>query len=829
MVMTSGRLELPLASRVPTCEVQDSVVLNVDGSMAVCFEVQPLEHTGIGSAQVATAARSMSELLRWLPDGTVLQLLVDIVATAPLCVQDFIREREFEATNAARAAADLCVDVARHTQQQRFRTVRQYLFVSQPYHFQNAVIVRAGTMPLTRPNWSAERFAVATRKLTETAQAVAEQGRAAGLGLRLAQDSDILALIQTHLNPNRDLPCPSNGRGVDPTLAFADARHLDPSRTLRERLCHTHFEIPSPRHLVVGDQIVRTLTVKELPDSTFAGMLAPLFFELAAPCRVSISAEKLPSHTALAGLKVRRSMSHAIATLSARRNIDAEVQHQEIESLMEALSSSGACLCATQVSVALVDRGVERLEERVSQVEQTFARAGGFSTLVEDYNHLDVYLSMLPGAAHRFRRSRTVQDANAAHMLLPFGAWRGTGGGPMLLKTRAGDAVPFDPFSDELPAFNGLVVGASGSGKSFFTNLLLANHLAAGGGAVVVDIGGSYRRLTELFGGTYIDVGAPGGMGLNPLPSFDELNALPTEARETRLQFLAGLLELLMTEDGEMPTSERALVAKALSSFYAKPWGKRDRAPTLAELQRFLQSFGETEDNAAALRLVQRLDLWTAGPRARLFDRPIELSLAAGIIAIDLKALEGDKELQAVALYVLSLAIWSKLSAEQNRRQTLVVFDECWALLSNPPAARLIENLVRTSRKYGAGLWCLSQSADDFVGSTIGPALLSNSFVRVLLRHAFDHERVAKIFGLTDHGEAAFRALTSKRGEYAEAFLQFGNRAEMVQVSPSPLGYWMATTSAKDRDAERMVRQKNLTAPLINLLGALAERFPKGM
>ena len=191
-----------------------------------------------------------------------------------------------------------------------------------------------------------------------------------------------------------------------------------------------------------------------------------------------------------------------------------------------------------------------------------------------------------------------------------------------------------------------------------------------------------------------------------------------------------------------------------------------------------------------------------------------------------------------MALYVLSFVIWSRLNSPQTtagagaryqRRQTLVVFDECWALLNNPPAARLIENLVRTTRKYGAGLWCLSQSAEDFLGSSIGPALLSNSFTRVLLRHAFGHERVAQVFGLTDHGEAAFRTLGGKAGEYAEAFLQVGNKAELVQVSPSPLGYWMATTSAKDRDAERMLRNANPKTPFINLLSALAERFPKGV
>ncbi|MCC6811248.1 MAG: ATP-binding protein [Deltaproteobacteria bacterium] len=814
-----------LVNRVPIAEIANGVVLNVDGSLAVGLEVQPLDHTASSSLSVGNSSRIMSELLRWLPEGTILQLLVEVSDSVPSSVAAFVSAREAAAKGASPAAL-LCSSVVEQARKQKFRSVRMFLFVCQPYHFQQAALVRSGAMPSARPRWTADTHDRALRALEDTAKSAEEQLRAAGLVVSRATDQSLLALVRRQLNPGRELPAVTDGAGLD---ASGGARELDPRLTLRERLCATHFELSEPGSLRIGKRFVQTLSVRDLPDVTRAGLLAPIFFELEGPALVSISVEKLPTHLALAGLKMRRSMAHTLLALSARRNIDAEVQHSELEALMEGLSRSAMCVCAVQVTCALLDRDHEHLEERVSRTEQVFARAGGFSTLVEDYNHLDVYLAMLPGAAHRFRRTRTVHDGNAAHMLLPFGAWRGSRRAAMLLRTRSADAVPFDPFSDDLPAFNGLVVGASGSGKSFFTNLMLANHLALGGGAVVIDIGGSYRRLTEIFGGTYVDIGVADGIGLNPLPSREEMAGLSEEEREMKLQYLAGFLELLGSETSGMPTSERAIVSKALGAFYAAERGRSPTVPTLREFCHFLQSFGESDDHLVALKLVRRLELWTDGPRARLFERGANLSLGPSIVAIDLKAVEADRELQAVALYVLSFVIWSKLGARDQRRQTLVVFDECWALLNNPPAARLIENLVRTARKYGAGLWCLSQSAEDFLSSSIGPALLSNSFTRVLLRHAFGHERVAQVFGLTDYSEAAFRSLGSKAGEYAEAFLQVGDKAELVQVSPSPLGYWMATTSAKDRDAERMLRRANPNTPFINLLSALAERFPKGV
>ncbi|MCC6806958.1 MAG: DUF87 domain-containing protein [Deltaproteobacteria bacterium] len=817
---------LPLAPRVPIAQITDRV-LNVDGSLAIGFELTPLPHTSTATAAVATLSLGISELIRNLPDGFCMQHVVECVDAAPSTVTEFASDRR-PPLGAQGAAALLAEDAADFVASMPFRTVRQYLFICHPYPFQNDTLVRSGALPLAFPRMAITRFERATKQLEQVASACADHLRALGIELTRSAAETILGLTSRLLNPGRSVPAPCSGAGHDPSL-FLGTRELDWRLTLREQLIATDFEQPTPQVLVAGDVGIRTLSLKTLPDQTTPGMLAELFFALPAPYILNTAIEKLPAERTLAGLKVRRSMAQGVASLAARRNIDAEVQHAELEALMESLSASAISLCALQVTCAVFGRTEEELWERSENATQAFSRAGGLGTLIEDYNHLDVYMSQLPGASHRFRRSRTVTDLNAAHMLVPFGSWRGHASATLMLRTRAGDAVAFDPFADELPAYNGLIVGATGSGKSFFTNLLLANSLAAGGGAVVVDIGGSYRRLTQLFGGTYLDVGQLDSIGLNPLPSLDALNALPPDLRDQKLQFLAGFLELLLSEDGTMGTAERALIAKLLSTFYSPERGSDPTPPTLDTLQSFLKDDSALERDGAQ-RLVRRLDLWTRGPRARLFQRHIDLDLQTSIISIDLKAIEADRELQAIALYVLGFVVWSKLAeASVSRRNTLVVFDECWALLASPPAQRLIENLARTSRKYGAGLWCLSQALSDFSQASIGPALLTNAYSRILLRHPHGHEDVAEQLGLNEQSLDAFRSLTSVRGKYAEIFLQSGPHAELLQVVPSPIAYWMATTNAKDRSVEHATREKNPSASPLRILRTLAERFPNGV
>jgi type IV secretory pathway VirB4 component len=267
-------------------------------------------------------------------------------------------------------------------------------------------------------------------------------------------------------------------------------------------------------------------------------------------------------------------------------------------------------------------------------------------------------------------------------------------------------------------------------------------------------------------------------------------------------------------------------VTKALSAFYARHVG--DKRPTPQDFQSFLVQYSEDGlDREGAIRLARRLDLWVQGPRAKLFATPVDLSTGPSLISIDLKAIESDKELQAVALYVLAYIIWSKVA--DDRRDTLVIIDECWALLDNPAAVRLIEALVRTSRKYGAALWCITQRSEDLLQSGVGKVLVDCAFQRIFLQHAAGHHDVAAAFRFTDHELAAFESLTHVKGRYSEAFLQVEDHSEIVQVMPSPLAYWMATTNAQDKHVEEQLREKNPTAPAVKLLRLLAERLPHGV
>lgn len=823
--------QLAWVERIPTVEVADSVVLNTDGSLAFGFHLQSLELVSTSEQQLEHFTQRLSELIRRLPDGTLLQLLVDCQIRSSTRVEAFIKARQGQAS-ARTAAGILCGDVAQHAASLPFRDVRMFLFVCQPYHFQNALLIRNGVMPSLRPKWNEAAYQKALNQLLHTATMVRDHFCASSVTLTRAEDAALLELIQAHLNPSAHLPPLTASTSYDvPETGLPTC--LNPYLTLREQLACSHAELPNKQGLQLGDTSVCTLTLKSLPDTTYSGMLAPLLTNLLFNHRITFTIEKLPPETARVALRIKRAMSKGAMLLSSTRNTDAETQYNEIVTLMTALSQSSLSLCGLQVSLAAYGDSEAQARQHVLKAQEVMAHCQGVGSYLEDYNHLAVYLSMLPGATHYFRRFRTVIDPNAAHIFVPMGAWQGAKKGPLLLHTRSLDPVIFNPFSKELPAYNGMCVAPTGSGKSFAMNMILANHLASGGQVVMMDIGGSYWRLTELFGGLYHDVGRENGVGLNPLVTPAELNGLEQIQREKKLEFYVNYLELLLSEKQSegMPTSERAVLSKAITTYY-HPHRSQERSqqPTsIAVIQKFLVDFGENEiEREICRKLVNRLDLWTHGPRARLFEKPIHVSVDAPIIAFDLKPVHDNEELLSIVIFILGSIIWSKLGERKQQVDTIVGADEMWKSLMNPAGMSLLEECNRTSRKYAAGLWAITQSIHDFNHSKVGRVLIENSYNKIFLRHEEGHDEVARVCSLNDTQLHALRSLKTVPGQYSEVLVKTGSHSEVLQIFPSPISYWMATSNQDDKDKEADYLKRHPHLSRIEILKKLARDYPQG-
>lgn len=117
------------------------------------------------------------------------------------------------------------------------------------------------------------------------------------------------------------------------------------------------------------------------------------------------------------------------------------------------------------------------------------------------------------------------------------------------------------PYKNSLvPNRNFLVVGPSGTGKSFFTNHMMSAIYRQGGHLVLIDVGNSYEVLCKMHQGTYLKLGKESKIEFNPF--------LMTEYDENRVNFLITPIVLTIYGLDTITETEKTFLSKLIQEFY---------------------------------------------------------------------------------------------------------------------------------------------------------------------------------------------------------------------------------------------------------------------
>jgi type IV secretory pathway VirB4 component len=348
----------------------------------------------------------------------------------------------------------------------------------------------------------------------------------------------------------------------------------------------------------------------------------------------------------------------------------------------------------------------------------------------------------------------TTRNLGAAY---PFIAEAGLGQrGVVIGDDLLGGSFVFDPF--ELYAQgvvsnpNMVVFGQIGRGKSAFVKTFLWRQAVFGRRAWVVDPKGEYGDLAAAWGSRPVALRPGGTIRLNPLDPGPEHEGGVTDGvgstARRQMELLTSLASACLGRT--LLPRERAALGVALVSAT-----ERAEVPTVPLVVEAL--LGPTEESAASLRTELRelledgrdvaleLRRLVHGDLCGMFDGPTTagLDLSAPLVVLDLSALY-----QSTALGVLMACATAWLQAHLARttssvgggRQTIVVIDEAWALLSNLGVARWLQASWKLSRAFGVSNVAIlhrvtdlhSVGASDSEQVALAKGLLADSETRVI-------------------------------------------------------------------------------------------------
>lgn len=275
-------------------------------------------------------------------------------------------------------------------------------------------------------------------------------------------------------------------------------------------------------HLMVGNRAVAALSMKEPPSRTYAHMLADL---LRTPCEfvACLEWQRLGVDKVRRDIQARR--RHFFnKRVSMVNYVSPETQPDEMlvddsasatvgqlgDALVE-IETNGHFFGSASLSLLLHAADYRTVKTAGDEAIKTMASHDG--VLVEEtYNLLNCWLAMLPGNSSNNVRRLALLETNLADLSFLFGLDCGQQvcphlGTPALAIFETPEQTPyfFNMHVDDVG--HGLVLGSTGSGKSFLLNFLITQLQQHDPRVIVLDLGHSYRKLATLLGGSYVELG----------------------------------------------------------------------------------------------------------------------------------------------------------------------------------------------------------------------------------------------------------------------------------------------------------------------------------
>jgi type IV secretion/conjugal transfer VirB4 family ATPase len=534
-------------------------------------------------------------------------------------------------------------------------------------------------------------------------------------------------------------------------------------------------------HLKQGDSFIKLLAMVEPPSSTLANMLRGL---LSLPAELTICSEwkRVDNGTALREIEKRRdhyrgaitSLKVAFANALFKKSTESSDRRKEDEddSVLGLIAELGDLLVAIRVddqslgqySLTLALYGVDErgLQHVAAQAQEVFSTHGA-KVVEERFNLLNAWFSMVPGNYARNFRQLWLLNTNYADMSFLFKPDSGNDWNEHLdreslavLETR--EATPYHLNLHVQDVGHTFVLGATGSGKSFLLNYLTHKYQKYSPHTFIFDLGGSYRSLTALHGGSYLHVGQQCEFTINPF------SLAPSVAN---LDFLFAFVSVLIERDGySMTVEERKDLHRAIGGLYQL--APRDRRlSTLATV--------------CAPSYKGRLAEWVgAGRLAGYFDHAEDTLTLARCQTFDFEGMDRPEVLEPILFYVLHRAT---SSIQESAGPKLFVFDEAWRFFKNETTREYIREALKTWRKKNAVMILATQSSDDLMRSELLPVILESCATQLFLASpGMDQAGYREMFGLNTSESDLISRLTPK----SEMLLRQGGRSKVLKLKVDP-------------------------------------------
>ena len=416
--------------------------------------------------------------------------------------------------------------------------------------------------------------------------------------------------------------------------------------------------------------------------------------------------------------------SHQENLNKKKREIESEGAYNQAEELIEDLTYNQESIFDFELYILVDGNSLEEVNEKTIEIIQS-CKLQGIELFIEGHSLKKlktgvgiIFSNLIPGVKPKFKYRSLPNKTSHLSRLIPIDKSFLMDDGLLFFDNR-NRQVHFNPLSSIFKNRNILVSGASGGGKSVLVNYLAHHLIEKSVPAVIIDKGGSYKKLCLYHGGIELT------SGVNPM-HFRNADFL--------LVFI-----LSFTDTEKFKKLERGKLLKRIKNFLDK-----NTSIHFFDLLQYI----EEEFSGISFYFESAKDF--------IHDEPLKIE---DLLYIDFETY--PKNLIApVILYVI------EYFNQLGKKDRLMVFDEAWEFLK--AHGEYLDESFRTIRKTGGILVAISQGLMDFkeVGELYN-SIVNNSFFKLYFPQEYIDDPSTSRFDNQKVGELLY-----EKGLFSEFYLK---------------------------------------------------------
>lgn len=642
-------------------------------------------------------------------------------------------------------------------------------------------------------------------------------------------DGDISAWLATVLFPDRRDPdgrsalVPNTQNPLHPLCeAIASMGHID---GISGRGFVSHSRNTSRHHRVVS--------MMWTPRAVEAGMLNPLILQR-ANLFICLCGSVQPNSLALLQLKARallnaRSTHRFNASeMQARDEALHEVEHR-LFAEGERIVDLRLHLHITERSAAQADQSAAILARQLQTMDIEARVETDIATALILRGELP--FAVYPPTEHQLKRRRRLLSRDAAALHPAGSAWTGmpppraqrTSARPspiVMYANSCGEPLFIDPTKAEKNP-HALVVGQSGSGKSFFVHdYLLHLWRLPDVRLFLISIKSDYKKLALLLG-RYIEVSLDSAFSLNPFGGCPSL--------ENQLRWYTALV-LMLTEgrDASIPKEAEIALQTCCLTASQKNWDSTLKRPLRETCLEHICLELDKWPGQVGRSLAQQLQPYRRGPYRKLFNAPRSVSADDRFIFFNLGNI-----LRQPCAALASFCVFQLVDEVMNDPACRgvpkgLIADEVWALVRNAYAAAILERSLKAYRSLGGFALPIVQDPHD-LDTPSGRVMLVNTATKIILPlDTVGLADIQKYVQLNQRELDIVRQLRLVKRRYSEFFVSIdGHKSAKGVLIPDAFRYAVSTTDPADEEKIEQLYQRS--GNMLEALRQFARETPFGL